>query len=317
MDFGEEIFHRYNFRMDNRSSWRQALDRTRRAAFGRLSALLGATELTPAVWEEMESLLLQADLGAKLTRQILTLLQQKTTAEGMIRRSELDRALREFLGSLLGNAEPVVFRETPSILLVAGVNGSGKTTSIAKLAHRFRLEGKRVLLAAADTFRAAASDQLAVWAGRVGVEVIAGAPGSDPGAVAHDAAQAALGRKADLLIVDTAGRQHTSYNLMEELKKVRRVLGKVVPGAPHHTWLVLDASTGQNALAQAAAFRDAAGADGVILTKLDGSAKGGVIFRIRSELGLPVLFVGLGETVDDLAPFDSDAFLDGILGDEK
>jgi fused signal recognition particle receptor len=173
-----------------------------------------------------------------------------------------------------------------------------------------------VLLAAADTFRAAASEQLEIWAGRLGLEVIAGAPGSDPGAVAHDAAQAALARKADLLIVDTAGRQHTSYNLMEELKKVRRVLGKVVPGAPHHTWLVLDASTGQNALAQAASFREAVAADGVILAKLDGSAKGGFIFRVRGELGLPVLFVGLGEKVRDLAPFDPGEFLDGILGPE-
>ncbi len=301
------------FPMNRNYSWKQALDRTRRAAFGRLSALLGATELSPAVWEEMESLLLQADLGPRLSQQIITLLQKKSTAEGMTRRADLTRALREFLGSLLGSAEPVVFRETPSVLLVAGVNGSGKTTSIAKLAHRFQREGKRVLLAAADTFRAAASDQLEVWAGRLGAEVIAGLPGSDPGAVAHDAAQAALGRKADLLIVDTAGRQHTSYNLMEELKKVRRVLGKVVPGAPHHTWLVLDASTGQNALAQAAAFREAAGADGVILTKLDGSAKGGFVFRIRSELGLPVVFVGLGEKLEDLAPFDPQAFLDGIL----
>jgi len=299
--------------MNGNNSWKQALDRTRRSVFGRLSALLGASELTPAVWEEMESLLLQADLGPQLTQQIITLLQQKSSAEGIIHRAELDRALREFLGAQLGHAVPVAFAERPSILLVAGVNGSGKTTSIAKLAHRFQREGQRVLLAAADTFRAAASDQLAVWAGRLGVEVVSGAPGSDPGAVAHDAAQAALSRNMDLLIVDTAGRQHTSYNLMEELKKVRRVLGKVVPGAPHHTWLVLDATTGQNALSQAAAFREAVAADGVILTKLDGSAKGGFVFRIRSELGLPIVFVGLGEQAEDLAPFDPEAFLDGIL----
>ncbi|MBN2085877.1 MAG: signal recognition particle-docking protein FtsY [Anaerolineales bacterium] len=300
--------------MSDMNNWRTALDHTRRAAFGRLSALLGASELTPAFWEEMESLLLQADLGPKLTQQIITMLQQKSGAEGIIRRAELNRALREFLGSQLGDSVSAAFTETPSVLLVAGVNGSGKTTSIAKLAHRYQRNGKRVLLAAADTFRAAASDQLEVWAGRLGIEVIAGAPGSDPGAVAHDAAQAALARNMDLLIVDTAGRQHTSYNLMEELKKVRRVLGRVVPGAPHHTWLVLDAATGQNALAQAAAFRDAAGADGVILTKLDGSSKGGFIFRIRSELGLPIHFVGLGEKIDDLAPFDPQAFLDGIFG---
>lgn len=289
------------------------MDRTRRAAFGRLSTLLGASELTPAVWEEIEALLLQADLGPRLAEETVSRLRHASTAEGITRRADLDRTLREFLGSLLGTIEPVAFPQKLSVLLIAGVNGSGKTTSIAKLAHRYAGEGKRVLLAAADTFRAAASDQLEVWAGRLGVEVIAGAPGSDPGAVAHDAAQAALSRNADLLIVDTAGRQHTSFNLMEELKKVRRVLGKVVPGAPHHTWLVLDAATGQNALAQAAAFRDAAGADGVILTKLDGSSRGGFIFRIRSELRLPIHFVGLGEKIDDLAPFDPHAFLDGIL----
>jgi fused signal recognition particle receptor len=196
---------------------------------------------------------------------------------------------------------------------MVGVNGSGKTTSIAKLAYRFQREGKRVLLAAADTYRAAATDQLEVWAQRLNLELISGAPNSDPGAVAHDAAQAALARRVDLLIVDTAGRLHTRFNLMEELKKVHRVLGKVIPGAPHHTWLVLDASTGQNALAQAAGFREAVAADGVILAKLDGSAKGGIVFRIRSELGLPVLFVGLGEQPEDLAPFDPQAFLDGIL----
>jgi len=299
--------------MTNSTGWKQALEHSRRAAFGRLSSLLGATELTPAAWEEMESLLLQADLGPRLAGMTITLLQRKAGEQGMLRRSEMYQALREFLGSLLDSAEPVRFIAQPSVLLVVGVNGSGKTTSIAKLAYRYQQTGMKVLLAVADTFRAAATDQLEVWAQRLNLELISGAPGSDPGAVAHDAAQAALKRKVDLLIVDTAGRQHTSYNLMEELKKVRRVLGKVIPGAPHHTWLVLDASTGQNALAQAAAFREAVAADGVILAKLDGSSKGGIVFRIRSELGLPVLFVGLGERPEDLAPFDPQAFLDGIL----
>jgi fused signal recognition particle receptor len=299
--------------MNGKDSWKQALDRTRRTAFGRLASLLGATEITPAAWEEMESLLLQADLGPRLAQETVALLRQKTSAEGLTRRVELEQALRAFLGSLLGAAGPAAFTRRPSVLLIAGVNGSGKTTTIAKLGYRFQRAGMRVLLAAADTFRAAASEQLAVWAGRLGLELIAGAPGSDPGAVAHDAAQAALSGKADLLIVDTAGRQHTSYNLMEELKKVRRVLGKVVPGAPHHTWLVLDAATGQNALSQAKAFREAVAADGVILAKLDGSAKAGFVFRIRSELGLPVHFVGLGENAEDLAPFDPEAFLDALL----
>jgi fused signal recognition particle receptor len=294
-------------------SWQQALERTRRAAFGRLSSLLGATEITPAAWEEMESLLLQADLGPRLTQETIAFLQRAVKDQGLLRRDEVDRTLREFLGSLIDSPAPVELTATPTVLLMVGVNGSGKTTSIAKLAYRFQREGKRVLLAAADTYRAAATDQLEVWAQRLNLELISGAPNSDPGAVAHDAAQAALARRVDLLIVDTAGRLHTRFNLMEELKKVHRVLGKVIPGAPHHTWLVLDASTGQNALAQAAGFREAVSADGVILAKLDGSAKGGIVFRIRSELGLPVLFVGLGEQPEDLAPFDPQAFLDGIL----
>jgi fused signal recognition particle receptor len=293
--------------------WKHALSRTRRAAFGRVASLLGATDITPAAWEEMESLLLQADLGPRLTQETITFLQRKVKEQGLLQRAELDRALREFLGSFLESPVAVEFTAKPTILLIVGVNGSGKTTSIAKLADRYQREGNRVLLAAADTYRAAASEQLEVWAQRLDLEVITGAPGSDPGAVAFDAAQAALSRKADLLIVDTAGRLHTRFNLMEELKKVRRVLGKVVPGAPHHTWLVLDATTGQNALAQAAGFREAVAADGVILAKLDGSAKGGIVFRIRSELGLPVLFVGLGERQEDLAPFDPQAFLDGLL----
>jgi fused signal recognition particle receptor len=299
--------------MTDHAPWRQALDRTRRAAFGRLSSLLGATEITPAAWEEMESLLLQADLGPQLTQETIAFLNRATKERGLLRRAEVELALREFLGSFVDSGAAVGFDAKPAVLLMVGVNGSGKTTSIAKLAYRFQREGKRVLLAAADTFRAAATEQLEVWAQRLDLEVISGTTGSDPGAVAHDAAQAALARGLDLLIVDTAGRLHTRFNLMEELKKVRRVLGKVIPGAPHHTWLVLDASTGQNALAQAAAFRETVAADGVILAKLDGSAKGGIVFRIRSELGLPILFVGLGERPEDLAPFDREKFLDGLL----
>ena len=279
-----------------------------------MASLLGATDITPAAWEEMESLLLQADLGPRLTRETIAFLQRKVKEQGLLQRAELEKSLREFLGSFLESPAAAEFTAKPTVLLIVGVNGSGKTTSIAKLADRYQREGKRVLLAAADTYRAAASEQLEVWAQRLKVELITGGPGSDPGAVAFDAAQAALSRKADMLIVDTAGRLHTRFNLMEELKKVRRVLGKVVPGAPHHTWLVLDASTGQNALAQAAAFREAVAADGVILAKLDGSAKGGIVFRTQSELGLPVLFVGLGEGLEDLAPFDPQAFLNGILG---
>jgi fused signal recognition particle receptor len=299
--------------MNEKAFWRQALERTRRAAFGRMVTLLGASELTSESLEEIETLLLQADTGPTLTATAMGRLRATIRDNGLTHSEEARQTIREFFAGLIGETAAVRLDEKPCVVLIVGVNGSGKTTTIAKLAQRFSGEGKRVMLGAADTFRAAATEQLEVWAGRLGAEIVIGAPNSDPGAVAHDAAQAALHRGADVLLVDTAGRLHTRFNLMEELKKVRRVLGKVIPGAPHHTWLVLDASTGQNALAQAAAFRDAIGADGVILTKLDGSAKGGMAFRIRTELGLPILFVGLGEQAEDLAPFDREAFLDGLF----
>jgi len=225
--------------------------------------------------------------------------------------------LFEALRSTLQPPPSVAYPARPTVVLIVGVNGSGKTTTIAKLARRLQQEGKRVLLAAADTFRAAAIDQLKVWGQRLGVPVIAGQPGSDPGAVTYDAIQAARARGLDVVLVDTAGRLHTRYNLMEEIKKVRRVASKAQPGAPHHVWLVMDATTGQNALAQAKAFKDAVGVTGVILAKLDSSAKGGMAFAIQRELGLPILFVGLGEGPDDLAPFDPDAFVQGLMAADQ
>lgn len=197
--------------------------------------------------------------------------------------------------------------------MMVGVNGSGKTTTIAKLGQRFYKEGKSLLFGAADTFRAAAVDQLQVWGDRLGVDVIAGAPESDPGAVAFNAVQAGVARNVDLILIDTAGRLQTKFNLMEELKKVNRVIGKALPGAPHAVWLVLDATTGQNAMQQAKAFRDAVSVSGVILSKLDSSARGGMAFAIQHELGLPILFAGLGEKPEDLTLFDPDAFIQGIL----
>jgi fused signal recognition particle receptor len=197
--------------------------------------------------------------------------------------------------------------------MMVGVNGSGKTTTIAKLGRRFQSEGKSMLFGAADTFRAAAVDQLQVWGNKLGVDVIAGAPESDPGAVAFSAVQAGMARELDMVLVDTAGRLQTKFNLMEELKKVHRVIGKALPGAPHAVWLVLDATTGQNAMQQATAFKNAVGVTGVILSKLDSSARGGMAFAIQRELGLPILFVGLGEKTEDLTLFDPDAFVQGIL----
>jgi len=296
--------------------WLDALQRTRRAAFGRLAALLGAGEITPAVWEDVEALLIQADLGPTLASKIRRELQSASGRFGLARKEELRRALRAQLIGLLSSAEEFVPCQRPSIILVVGVNGSGKTTTIAKLAHRFRTHGHSVLLAAADTYRAAATEQLGEWAARTGVEVVRGKAQGDPGAVAHDAAQAALARAIDVLLVDTAGRLHTRFNLMEELKKVHRVLGKVVAGAPHETWLVLDATGGQNALLQARAFQEAVKVTGVILAKLDGSAKGGMVFAIQEDLGLPVRYVGLGESSTDLALFDRERFVDGLLAVE-
>jgi fused signal recognition particle receptor len=199
------------------------------------------------------------------------------------------------------------------VILIVGVNGSGKTTTIAKLGWRFQQEGRRVLFGAADTFRAAAVDQLQVWGERLGIPVIAGAPNSDPGAVAYNAVQAGLARGVDVILIDTAGRLHTRYNLMEELKKVYRVTGKALPGAPHAVWLVMDATTGQNALSQARAFKEAVNVDGIILTKLDTSARGGMAFAIWDTLRLPILFAGLGEKMEDLQPFDPQAFVEGIF----
>ncbi len=292
--------------------WRQGLARTRKTTFGRLAQWLGATEITDETWDDLEALLIQADVGVPLTLSLLEHLRERVRREGITRTEELRTLLAEALRDTLQAPPPISYPARPTVILVVGVNGSGKTTTIAKLAHRFQKEGRSVLLAAADTFRAAAIDQLKIWGQRLGLPVIAGQPGSDPGAVAYDAIRSAQARGSEVVLIDTAGRLHTRYNLMEELKKVRRVAAKAQPGAPHHVWLVLDATTGQNALQQAKAFRDAVGVTGVILAKLDSSAKGGMVFAIQRELGLPILFVGLGEGPEDLAPFDPDAFVQGL-----
>lgn len=296
------------------SKWKTGLAKTSKTAFGRIANLLGATEITADTWDELESLLVQADLGIETSTAILDLLRRLVRDGGLTRSDELSLALRAELRSRLDPPPDSAWTTKPAVIMVVGVNGSGKTTTIAKLAQRFQADGKSLLFGAADTFRAAAVDQLQVWAERLGVDVISGAPESDPGAVAFSATQAGAARGVDFVIVDTAGRLHTRFNLMEELKKVYRVIGKAMPGAPHAVWLVLDSTTGQNALQQAKAFKDSVGVTGVILTKLDSSARGGFAFAIQRELGLPILFAGLGEKPEDLAPFDPDAFVDGILG---
>ena len=294
---------------------RDSLTRTRRSFFGQISGLLGAGQITEETWEDLEDLLVQADVGVTTTVTLVDRLREQV-AQGKVRDARaLEELLKQELVALLGDPPPMTIDEPRllTLVLIVGVNGSGKTTSIAKLARYYQDRGRRVILAAADTFRAAAIDQLNIWGERVDVPVIAHQPGADPGAVVYDAIRASQSRKADLLIVDTAGRLHTKYNLMEELRKVRGVAAKRVHQAPHETLLVLDATTGQNALSQARHFKETVDVTGVIVAKLDGTAKGGVVFAINQELGLPVRFVGTGETMDDLAEFDARAFVDGLF----
>jgi fused signal recognition particle receptor len=299
------------------AKWKSGLSRSSRAAFGQIASLLGAAEITDETWDDLEALLIQADLGVETTEAVLAVLQERVLREGMVLATDLRNALWAELRTRLDSPPPITFTQHPTVILIVGVNGSGKTTSIAKLGKRFSEQGLKVLLGAADTFRAAAVDQLQIWAERVNLPVISGQPGADAGAVAYDTVQAAISRGTDLVLIDTAGRLHTRFNLMEELKKVHRVVGKALPGSPHAVWLVMDATTGQNALQQARAFKDTVNVTGVILAKLDSSARGGMAFAIQKELGLPILFAGLGEKADDLQPFDPDAFVSGIMGESS
>lgn len=295
------------------TKWRSGLAKTSKTAFGRLASILGATEITQDTWDELETLLVQADLGIDTTSEILDALKRLVRTKGLTRSEELWDALRRELRSRLAEPPVLDWTDKPAVIMMVGVNGSGKTTTIAKLGQRFHADGKSLLFGAADTFRAAAVDQLQVWGDRLGVSVIAGAPESDPGAVAFNTVQSGMARNVDIILIDTAGRLQTKFNLMEELKKVHRVIGKALPGAPHEVWIVLDATTGQNAMQQAKAFKDAVGVTGVVLSKLDSSARGGMAFAIQHELNLPILFAGLGEKPDDLTVFDPDAFIQGIL----
>jgi fused signal recognition particle receptor len=301
--------------LDRVKSIREALSRTRQATFGRVATLLGATTITPELWDELEALLLQADVGTETTLAVLTRAKDRVAHEGITRADGLKTILKSELRALIVDAPPLdlhIFKDV-RVVLIVGTNGSGKTTTIAKLAAWYKAYGRSVLLAAGDTFRAAAGDQLEVWADRVGVPVIGGQPGSDPGAVVFDALQAARSREVNIVLVDTAGRLHTKFNLMQELKKVRTVITKAIPGAPHETWLVLDGTTGQNALTQAQQFKAAVDVTGIIITKLDGTAKGGMVFAVSHELGLPIRFIGTGEKMIDITPFDADVFVDGLL----
>ena len=298
---------------NNLSKWRDGLTQTRKSTFGKIAAFFGASEIRDESWEELESLFIQADIGVKTSLALLERIQARVEREGLIKTEDLRAAVEQELLSRLITPPELVWNQSPSVILIAGVNGSGKTTTLAKLGKYFQDQGLDILFAAADTYRAAAVEQIQVWGDRLDIPVIAGQKDGDPGAVVYDSVQAAISRKKDLLLIDTAGRLHTRYNLMEELKKVHRVAGKALPGAPQACWLVMDATTGQNALHQAQAFKEAIPLDGIILAKLDSSAKGGMVFAIQAELGLPILFAGLGEQPQDLVPFNPEAFITGIL----
>ena len=261
------------------------------------------------LFDELEELLICADVGVGATEEILDKLRDRVKSERLTDGEQVKAALREIMADMIGEGEPLKLGTKPSVLLIIGVNGVGKTTSIGKIAAPLKADGKKVVVAAADTFRAAAIDQLAVWCDRAGVDLIKQSEGSDPAAVVYDAVSAAKGRNADVLIVDTAGRLHNKKNLMDELAKIDRVLSRELPGADRETLLVLDATTGQNAIMQAKEFKHAANITGLILTKLDGTAKGGCVFSIKGELDVPVKYIGVGEKIDDMQPFNAQDFV--------
>jgi len=293
------------------------LTKTKEAIFGKVEALVKSfVKLDEDFFEELEELLIMADVGVASAEEIIERLREKIKEEKINDGNDAKDALKEILCDMIGDGEPLNLSTTPSVILVIGVNGVGKTTSIAKIANVLKNDGKKVLLAAADTFRAAAIDQLQIWADRVDVELIKHNEGSDPAAVVFDAVNAAKNRNADVLIIDTAGRLHNKKNLMDELAKINRVINRELPDAARETLLVLDATTGQNAVNQAKEFKNAAELTGLVLTKLDGTAKGGIVFSIKNELGIPVKFIGVGEKVDDLDNFSAKDFVGALFGKE-
>ncbi len=299
------------------SRLREGLTRTREAFVEKVDALvLGKKTLDPIFFDDLEEVLVESDLGVPTTLTLIEDLRQRLSRDALADGLAVREALEQRVGEMLASAEQPLDVTTarPFVVMVIGVNGVGKTTTIGKLAARYRGEGKSVLVAAGDTFRAAAVEQLEIWGQRAGVEVVKQAMGTDSSAVAFDAVRAARARGVDVLLVDTAGRLHTKVNLMEELKKVRRVLGRELPGAPHETLLVLDATNGQNALEQARLFTGEAGVTGLVLTKVDGTARGGVVIAVANELELPIRFIGVGEKVDDLRDFSAREFVEALFG---
>jgi fused signal recognition particle receptor len=295
---------------------KQGIQKTRAGLVGKVEdILLGKKEIDPDLLDELEYTLIAADIGVRTAAEILESIRQRVDRHLVNDPGELRQLIREhLLGVLESGDRPLNWpAQPPAVVLLVGVNGSGKTTTAGKLAAQFKAQGKNVLLCAADTFRAAAIDQLEVWSRRAGVDIIRQGAGADPSAVLFDAIQAAKARNADILLADTAGRLHTKSNLMAELEKMRRTAARLIEGAPHEVWLVLDATTGQNGLEQARRFTESAGVTGLILTKLDGTAKGGIVVAIARELNLPIRYVGVGEQADDLLPFDAHQFIDSLF----
>lgn len=298
---------------------KEGLAKTRNAVFGRLATLLRGRKLDEALLAELEETLLLADVGVRMTERILEGLRRRARDLANDDPDAIVEAIKaEILECLVASQQVHTVQDSqprPYVVMIVGVNGVGKTTTVGKLAYNFQRDGKRVIIGAADTFRAAANEQLATWALRAGVDIVQQQRGADPAAVAFDTLNAAVARAADVCLIDTAGRLHTKRGLMQELEKISRVIGKVVPDAPHDVWLILDATTGQNALQQAREFTKVAQLTGLIVTKLDGTAKGGVVLAIAEELQLPVRYIGVGERIDDLQPFDPVAFVEALFAE--
>ncbi len=294
---------------------KEGLQRTRTGITGKIDqALLSFGHINEEFFEEMEEILIASDVGIYTTMKIVSELKEKVKEDKITDLPAVKNILKDVLLDILKNNNPELdIKNTPAVILIVGVNGVGKTTSIGKIAAHLKKSGKKVMLAAGDTFRAAAIDQLEIWSNRVGVDIIKQSEGSDPAAVVYDAIQAAKARKADVLICDTAGRLHTKKNLMEELRKISRIIERELPDASKETLLVLDATTGQNAISQAKTFKETIDISGIILTKLDGTAKGGIILAIMSELGIPVKYIGVGEKTEDLQPFDAVEFVEALF----
>ena len=297
---------------------KQGLAKTKNAVFGQINEVVkNFRKVDEEFLEELEEIMICADMGASTTEKILDELRDRIKTDNIKNAEDVKDVLGEILRAQVGEGEPLNLETSPAVILVIGVNGVGKTTSIGKIANNLRKEGKKVIVAAADTFRAAAIEQLAIWCDRAGVELVRQNEGSDPASVVYDAIAAANKRKADVLIIDTAGRLHNKSNLMDELAKINRIISRELPNASRETLLVLDATTGQNAVMQAKKFRETAEITGLILTKLDGTAKGGAIFSIKDEINIPVKYIGVGEHIDDMQPFDAKMFIDALMKEEE